>query len=345
YPPDEIWNTWIDGFGTTDNGAVSGYADPDFIAGEHYVETGTVQAGRQSLPLFYDTNFKFSEAARTFASPSDWTRHEVEELTLWYFGDPGNVVAERMYMAVTGGGTAVVYNEDPNLVVNEWTEWVIPLQTLADQGVNLRSVTGIALGFGTRGDAATPGSSGVVYFDEIRLRRAPVVPVISAAPLNALEVDVDPADPSTLVSILSINGNDASALIVGTTTTDFEKHAGREAVHADNLDLTTYASLDDSTVISTVFGQPVTTIFMMERGANDSGFFQALDTDGNPIGEMIPFTAADFQLPEAGLKIVNQDAGGIAITSDAPIGGLMILPPEGGVHSIDPASISAIAAP
>jgi hypothetical protein len=59
---------------------------------------------------------------------------------------------------------------------------------------------------------------------------------------------------------------------------------------------------------------------------------------------MIAFAAADFQLPEAGLKIAGQDAGGIVIESDVSIGGLLILPPEGGVHSIDPASISAIPA-
>jgi len=343
YSPDEIWNTWIDGFGTASNGAVSGYADPDFMAGEHYVETGAVQSGRQSLPLFFDTNFKSSEAARTFAPASNWTGHGVEELSLWYFGDPCNV-DERMYVAVTGGASAVVYNDDPNLVTDTWTEWVIPLQTLTDQGVNLASVTSIALGFGTRGNAATPGSSGVVFFDEIRLRRTPVPPVITVAPLGSLEAERDPADPATLTAVLNINGTDASVLIVGTTTTDFEKHAGREAVHADNLDLTSYASLDDSTVIQTVFAQPVTAIFLIERGANDSGFFQALDADGNPTGEMVAFTAADFQLPDAGLKIVGQDAGGIEIQSDVPIGGFVILPPEGGVHSIDPASISAIPA-
>ncbi len=156
---------------------------------------------------------------------------------------------------------------------------------------------------------------------------------------------LDPGDPNKLVSVLKISGTDASVLIVGTTTTDFEKFADHPAADADNLDLTTYGSLDDSTVIQTVFAQPVTTIFVMERGANDSGFFQALDADGNPTGEMVAFTAADFQLPDAGLKIVGQDAGGIEIRSDVPIGGLVILPPEGGVHSIDPASISAIPAP
>jgi len=185
YSPDEIWNTWIDGFGTTTNGAQSGYAAPDFTVGEHYVETVTVHGGRQALPLFYNNNFVFSEASRTFASASDWTRHGVEELSLWYSGDPCNV-SERMYVAVTGGATAVVYNDDPNLVTDTWTEWVIPLQTLADQGVNLKSVTGIALGFGTRGNTTTPGGSGVVFFDDIRLRRAPVIPVV-AAPLDAFD--------------------------------------------------------------------------------------------------------------------------------------------------------------
>ena len=230
-----------------------------------------------------------------------------------------------MYVVVTGGGSAVVYNDDPNLITDTWTQWIIPLQTLADQGVNLASVTSIALGFGDRGNATTPGSPGVVFFDEIRLRRAPVITV---APLGSLEADVDPNDPNNLVSVLKINGTDAIALIVGTTTTDFEKFADHPAADADNLDLTTYGSLDDSTVIQTMFDLPVTTIFIMERGANDSGFFQALDASGNPTGEMVAFTAADFQLPDAGLKIVGQDAGGIAIVSDTPISGLRILPPE-----------------
>ncbi|MBL7186878.1 MAG: LamG domain-containing protein [Phycisphaerae bacterium] len=346
YPPDEIWNTWIDGYATPmTNGALVGHPDPlDFVAGEHYVETGIVQSGRQSMPLYFDTNFKSSEAARTFVPAGDWTGHGVEELSLWYFGDPCNV-AEQMYVAVTGGASAVVYNDDPNLITDTWTQWIIPLQTLTDQGVNLANVTRIALGFGTRGNTSTPGSSGVVFFDEIRLRRTPVPPVITVTPLGSLEAERDPANADTLTAVLKINGTDASVLIVGTTTTDFEKFADHPAADADNLDLTTYGSLDDSTVIQTVFAQPVTTIFMMERGANDSGFFQALDAHGNPAGEMVAFTAADFQLPDAGLKIVDQDAGGIAIESDVPISGLLILPPEGGVHGIDPASISAIPAP
>jgi len=173
----------------------------------------------------------------------------------------------------------------------------------------------------------------------------PPAPVLTVGPLSSLEVEVDPADPNTLLSLLKINEIDVNDLVLGTTTTDFEKHAGNEAFHADNFSLADYASLDDSTVIQTIFTQPVTTVFIMERGANDSGFFQAIDADGNPVSEMVAFAPADFQLPEAGLKIVNQTAGGLAIESTRPIAGLLILPPEGALHSIDPASISGVPAP
>jgi len=192
YPPDRIWDTWIDGFSTTTNGAVVGHPEPlDFAAGEHYVETGTVHGGSQSMPLYYNNNLKFSEATRTLASPSDWTRYGIQELSLWYIGDPCNV-SERMYVAVSSsaGATAVVYVADPNLVTDTWTEWVIPLQSFADQGVNLKSVTSIALGFGTPGSTTTPGGSGVVFFDDIRLRRTPVapaVPVVATVPPDAYD--------------------------------------------------------------------------------------------------------------------------------------------------------------
>ena len=336
YPPDEIWNTWIDGFGTTNNGAVSGYADPDFMVGEHYVETVTVRTGRQALPLFYDNNLKFSEASRTFAAAGDWTRHGVEELTLWYFGDPCNVVAERMYVAVTGGGTAVVYNDDPNLVANTWTEWVIPLQTLVDQGVNIRSVTGIALGFGTRANATTPGGSGVVFFDDIRLRRAPVIPVITIAPADTFEATGDNG------TILSINGTGVDALVLGTTTFAGEpKHADFQPPDADNFDLSVGASADDQAYVQTLFAVPVTKVLVVEKGGNDSGYIQSLDQNGLPVGEMIPFSPADFS--DTGLKgVQNQVVAAAVVAANAPIYGIRVLPPDAGVLGFDPTSVSAV---
>ncbi|GAI53243.1 unnamed protein product, partial [marine sediment metagenome] len=45
YPPDEVFSTWLDGYGVATNGSTAGYADPDFLAGEHFVETTIVHGG------------------------------------------------------------------------------------------------------------------------------------------------------------------------------------------------------------------------------------------------------------------------------------------------------------
>ncbi len=92
YPPDEIYSTWIDGYGIETNGALVGYDldQADFIAGEHIVETVIINGGSQSMPFFYDNNMKYSETERAISGPeSDWTRENVKELSLWFRGYPG----------------------------------------------------------------------------------------------------------------------------------------------------------------------------------------------------------------------------------------------------------------
>jgi hypothetical protein len=167
FPPDEIWNTWADGFGTTTNGSTAGYPDPDFVAGEHYVETSVVHGGAQSMPLFYDNNLKFSEVTKTLAAPEDWTRQQVGVLSLWIRGDSSNA-AERLYIALNG---AAVDHEDPAIVqTTTWTEWRIPLSAFADQGVSVTAVNTIAIGLGDKNNI-TAGGTGVLYVDDIRLYR------------------------------------------------------------------------------------------------------------------------------------------------------------------------------
>ncbi|MHC4323311.1 MAG: PA14 domain-containing protein [Planctomycetota bacterium] len=81
---------------------------------------------------------------------------------------------EPLYVAVSNsaGIPAVVYHDDPNAAtIDTWTEWVIPLQDFADQGIALNNVDSIAIGLGTSGNAAVPGGSGKMYFDDIRLYR------------------------------------------------------------------------------------------------------------------------------------------------------------------------------
>jgi len=169
YSPDEIFSMWIDGYGTTTNGSTAGYPEPDFLAGEHYIETTIVHSGDQSMPLFYDNNFKYSEAAMTLSSQRDWTIRGVGVLSLWFYGDTSNA-AERMYVALNG--SAVVYHDEPSAAqIATWTEWRIDLQEFAAQGVNLANVNTITIGFGDKNNLQA-GGSGMVFFDDIRLYRS-----------------------------------------------------------------------------------------------------------------------------------------------------------------------------
>jgi len=80
--------------------------------------------------------------------------------------------AEPLYVAVsnTAGNPAIVEHEDPAAAtIDTWTEWVIPLSAIADQGINLTNVDRLAIGLGTRGNTTVPGGSGKMYFDDIRL--------------------------------------------------------------------------------------------------------------------------------------------------------------------------------
>ena len=169
YPPDEIWNTWLDGYGDTTNGSTAGYPAPDFVAGEHYLEDSIVFTGFWSMPVFYDNSPGLSEVTRSFdSSIRDWTNEDVTVLTLFYYGDAGNSL-EPMFVALNGN--AVVTNDDPRAVLdNDWTQWDITLQNFADQGVNLSNVSSMTIGFGNMTNPVA-GGEGVVYFDDIRLYR------------------------------------------------------------------------------------------------------------------------------------------------------------------------------
>ena len=82
--------------------------------------------------------------------------------------------AEPLYVAVsnTSGAPAVVANSDPAAsTIDAWTEWRIPLQTFADQGINLTNVDKIAIGLGSKSGMTSAGGSGTMYFDDIRLSR------------------------------------------------------------------------------------------------------------------------------------------------------------------------------
>ena len=155
-----IFDKWIDGFGTTTNGALVGNDLPP------YAEQTVVNGGAQSMPYLYDNNLKTSEATLTLAYPRDWTEQGVTKLSLWFRGSSANSV-ERMFVALNGN--TVVYHDDPAATqMTGWNEWVIDLTEFA--GVNLSNVNTITIGIGTKGSPAA-GGSGTMYFDDIRLVR------------------------------------------------------------------------------------------------------------------------------------------------------------------------------
>jgi len=116
YPPDRIFDTWIDGWGTTTNGATAGYPEPDFNAGEHFAETNIVHGGYQSMPFFYENDMKYSEVERAMDSVRDWTIDGVQALSLWFRGYAayaGSFIEEPVgTYTMTGSGADIWGNSD-----------------------------------------------------------------------------------------------------------------------------------------------------------------------------------------------------------------------------------------
>ena len=151
-----IYNAWVDGYDDPTNGSQVGHLDPPF-----YEET-IVHSGNKSMPLYYDNAVGKSEATLTLTDKRDWTVNGVNTLTIWFRGASGNA-AEQMYVALNGN--ARVDHDNPDAATfTSWTEWTIPLQAFADQGVNLSNVTSITLGL-----SSVTGGTGMVLFDDIRL--------------------------------------------------------------------------------------------------------------------------------------------------------------------------------
>jgi hypothetical protein len=105
----------------------------------------------------------FSNVTTTGNVSGQWTNQDI--------GIASNA-AEPLYVAVANstGAPAVVAHDDPSAAtIDMWTEWVVPLQAFADQGIDLTNVDSIAIGLGTKAGVAGPGGSGTIYIDDIRL--------------------------------------------------------------------------------------------------------------------------------------------------------------------------------
>jgi len=249
--------------------------------------------------------------------------------------------AEPMYVSVQdGSGTsATVYHDDSNAaLINTWTEWNIDLQEFSDAGVVLTDVSKLSIGFGDK-DNPQPGGSGLVFFDDIRLYLDSLLPsVITISPVDTFEATGDNG------TVLSINGNNVGDLILGTTTFAGDPmHASFPPEDADNFDISVGASADDQAYVQTMFAMPVTTIFIIEKGGNDTGYMQSLDENGEPLDEPTPFLPADFK--DTGLiGVQGQKVAAAVIALEVPVYGIRILPPDDKALGFDPTSVSGVPA-
>jgi hypothetical protein len=180
----QIWYAWHDGlgYGTPDtlpyfagNGTGSAVGDE---ASPSYCEEKIVRGGRKSMPMEYDNNkrdyAKYSEVEMTLSGVRNWTDEGVSRLSLWFRGVSSND-PDPLYVAVANstGTPVVVVNDDPAAAqVGAWTQWIISLQTFADQGIDLTDVDKLMIGMGTKGNLTTAGGAGKMYFDDIQLLRS-----------------------------------------------------------------------------------------------------------------------------------------------------------------------------
>jgi hypothetical protein len=313
----------------------SAFVSPD---GTTWTEVGTPQTIPMTDPVHIGLAvtshapgelraYEFDNVSSTGTVTSDW---QVADIGIDQGGNDPTPISVAVQDAA--GAVALVPHSNPaatNLAA--WTQWRIPLADLAGAGVNLAAIAKVTVRVGD----GLPDGKGTVLVRNVQVVM-PDPPVITVAPATSVETTGNDG------MILSINGIPVADLILGVTTTDFEKHADHPAPDADNFSLKTYASLDDSKFIITTFAVPVRTVFVIERGANDLGFIQPLDAAGNPVGGLQAFTKSDWFKP--GVKISGQDAGAIAIVSQVPISGIMFLPSVDGPTGLDPASISAVPA-
>jgi hypothetical protein len=183
YTDDEgnrIYEAWVDGFGSTNNGSQVGYAQAPFA------ERTTIHGGKQAMPLNYSNTgaITVSEAVRAFDTPQDWTANGIKSLSLYFQGAAGN--GGQLYLKINN--TKVPYNGGAGDIAKlAWIPWNIDLSTV---GGNLSNVTKLTIG------VEGAGAQGIVYIDDIRLY--PKTPEF-----------VTPTDPgqTNLVALYAFEGN------------------------------------------------------------------------------------------------------------------------------------------
>ncbi len=199
--PKRVFQTWIDGSGFSPdeffpNGG-QGNGTGSLVGNDptlgNIMETANFYGGGQSVPLYYDNSTapRISETVRTLdpaRDTTDWTRHGLTTLVLWFRGDPANSPVP-VYVKING--TKKLYNNGaPATTMPIWKPFQIDLASVPAS--DLKNVRTITIGVGD----GSAGGTGTILVDEIRL--------YATAPQIAV-----PTDPGTkgLEALYSMEGN------------------------------------------------------------------------------------------------------------------------------------------
>ena len=99
------------------------------------------------------------------------------------------------------------------------------------------------------------------------------------------------------------------------------------------------SSLDGIDFQQTIFSIPVDTIFVFERGGNDSGTVQAILADDS-LGTALTLTKNAAPYANTGVNVNGQNAFGYVLTTDVPVKGVRIT-----ASGHDALSVSAVPEP
>ncbi len=160
---------------TSDEGLRSAWVDNIAEAGVEYVflATGANKAMRFEFQNQYEPYF--TEVARTFVSPQNWTTHSVETLSLSFVGEHENM-EHLMYLTLEDASGKSFRAENPYrhaCQTDSWRQWDIALGPFADGGVDLTSVKKITIGLGDGSSSGqADGDRDHVYIDQIVLSPA-----------------------------------------------------------------------------------------------------------------------------------------------------------------------------
>ena len=121
-----IFETWVDGFGSSNNGSQVGYPQAPFT------ERTITHGGKQAMPLNYGNTgvTAISEATRTFAAPQDWTASGIKSLLLYFQGAAGN--SGQLYLKINNA--KVPYSGTAGDIAKPaWILWNVDLSTVGER--------------------------------------------------------------------------------------------------------------------------------------------------------------------------------------------------------------------